>query len=118
MSQACPACLWISDDDTEFCERCGEPFDSARARAKEMSSAAGSVLRVAAVLFSAFVVGAVIARRLDAQFPAWWSAAKSALRAGYVWLLGPNEVYKPYLVIMLVVTVLTWLVLWLLARMK
>ena len=118
MSQTCPACLWISGDDTEFCERCSEPFDPARARAKELSGVAGGALRAVAVLFSVFVVGAMIARRLDAQFPALWEAAKGALRAGYVWLLGPNEVYKPYLAIMLAVTALTWFVLWLLARLR
>ena len=116
MSQTCRSCLWISDDDTEFCERCGEPFDSARARAKEMSGMAGGVFRAAAVLFSAFVVGAVVIRRLDVQFPALWGAVKSALRSAYVWLLGPGEVYKPYLAIMLAVTAITWFVLWLLAR--
>jgi len=115
MSQTCSACLWISDDDVEFCERCGEPFDPARARAKEKSAAAGGVFRGAAVLFSAFVVVAVVIRRLDVQFPKLWGAAKGALHVGYVWLLGPDEVYKPYLAIMLAVTAITWFVLWLLA---
>ncbi len=77
---------------------------------------AGGMFRAAAVLFSAFVVGAVVIRRLDVQFPALWGAVKSALRSAYVWLLGPGEVYKPYLAIMLAVTAITWFVLWLLAR--
>ncbi len=115
MPQTCHTCLWISDDDMEFCERCGEPFDPARARAKEKSAAANGVFRSAAVLFSAFVVVAVVIRRLDVQVPELWAATKGALHVGYVWLLGPDEVYKPYLAIMLAVTAITWFVLWLLA---
>ena len=117
MSQTCPACLWLSADDAEFCERCGEPFRAAHAPRLPPDTALGTA-RVIAVLFGLAVVGVVVARRFGDRFPGLWEGVKAALRAGYVWLLGPNEIFKPYLIIMLVVTMVTWVVLWLLARLR
>ncbi|MBM4424060.1 MAG: hypothetical protein FJ030_11815 [Chloroflexi bacterium] len=117
MPQTCPACLWISSDDVAECERCGQPFDS-KLKPQNSAGAVGAGLKIIVAVFAFAIIGAVIVQRAGDRFPELWAGVKGALRGFYIWLLGPNEIYKPYLVTALVITLITWAVLWLLARLS
>ncbi|MEK9162321.1 MAG: hypothetical protein AAB261_03380 [Chloroflexota bacterium] len=117
MSQTCPACLWISDDDAEECDRCGAPFKpqpAAVIRPRAIFGIGQSILAVIAIA----ILGAIIAQRFGIQPASLPSAIKAALQAVYTWLLGPNEYFKPYLVGMIVASLFVWLLLWIAAKMR
>jgi len=117
MPQPCHACLWISSDEAEECERCGESFSGRRAPVLPAGAISTAVKTIVAV-FALGIAAAIAARRLGSRFPDVWEAVKTGAQAFYAWLLGPNEFFKPYLFIMLGVTALVWVVLWLLARIN
>lgn len=118
MARTCRSCLWISGDDAEACERCGQPFDAARgAGAGQSWGTARRAARTAAAVIALGVLATVIVNRLGFGFPQLWQNVTAGLAAGYVWLLGPNEIYKPYLLSVVIVTILVWVVLWLLAKL-
>jgi hypothetical protein len=117
MPQTCPACLWISSDEAEECERCGEPFSGRRASSGP-AGALGNTIKIGVALFGLGVIAAVGVQRLGDRFPALLAGLKSGAQTSYTWLMGPNEIYKPYLITVLVISVLVWLVLWLLAKLN
>lgn len=117
MSQTCPSCLWISSDDAEACERCGEPFSGQR-EVKLPAGAIGTAAKSIVALFVLVVVAAVLLQRSGDRFAEVWAWVRSGLQVFWVWLLGPDEMYKPYLVAALAVTAVVWVVLWLLARLR
>lgn len=108
----------MSDDEAEVCERCGEPFDVADYQARQLKGTLSASLKIVVGGLASAVVIMVGAQRLNDRFPHLWQSAKDILAAIYGWLLGPNEMFKPYIVSVLVVTTLTWVVLWLLARFR
>lgn len=116
MSQTCPACLWISDDDAEDCDRCGAPFkpQPTIVRPRAIFGIGQSILAVIAVS----VLGTIVAQRFGIQPASLPSAIKSTLQTVYIWLLGPNEYFKPYLVGMIVASLFVWILLWIAAKMR
>jgi hypothetical protein len=107
--------LWISSDEAEECERCGEPFGG-RPAGLPLAAAAGSAIKAVAALFVVGVLGGIVVQRFGVRFPDAWAGVNRWWPMFYAWLMGPDEIYKPYLIIMLVMSLLFWLVLWLLAR--
>ena len=117
MPQTCPACLWISSDAAEECERCGEPFSGKR-QPEPLASTLGTIFKTLVGLLALSVLVTIAIQRFGRRVPVNWETLKTALTAFYTWLLGPNEIFKPYLVTVLVITLITWVVLWLLARLQ
>lgn len=116
MSQTCPACLWISDDTAEECDRCGAPFkpQPATLRPQAIFGIGQFILAVIVVA----ILGAIIAQRFGIQPASLPGAIKAAFQAIYTWLLGPNEYFKPYLVGMIVASLFVWILLWIAARAR
>ncbi len=120
MPQTCPSCLWISSDDVEECERCGERFDGKPSASLTASatSAIGDWVRAIIGLFALGLLAYLLYQRFGGNASGLGDTLKTAAANFYTWLLGPNEIFKPYLIIMVVVTIITWVVLWLLARFR
>lgn len=116
MSQTCPACLWISDDDAEECDRCGAPFkpQPATLQPQAIFGIGQSIVAVIAVI----ALGAIIAQRFGIQIASLPNTIKATLQAVYIWLLGPNEYFKPYLIGMIVASLFVWILLWIAARAR
>ena len=117
MPQTCPACLWISSDAAEECERCGELFSGQR-RPELPAAALGTIFKTLIGLLALSVILTIASQRFGNRFPVNWETLKSALTTFYTWLLGPDEIFKPYLMTALAITLITWGVLWLLARLR
>lgn len=117
MPQACPSCLWISSDEAEVCEHCGERFDG-RPVPVVTASAIGGWVRVIVGLFALGLLAYLLYRRFGGDTSGLGESLKAAAVNFYTWLLGPNEIFKPYLIIIAVVTMIVWVVLWLLARLR
>jgi len=117
MSQTCPACLWISDDDAEECDRCGAPFKPQPATLVKPHTIWGIGQSILAIIAVA-ILGAILAQRFGIQPASLPNTIKTALQAVYTWLLGPNEYFKPYLIGMIVASIFVWLLLWIAARMR
>jgi hypothetical protein len=110
MSQACPSCLWITnDDEAEECERCGERFDGKPQPV--VNTEAVGVLALA-------LLGYLIYQRLGGNAADLSDGIRTAAVSFYAWILGPDEIFKTYWVIMLVIIAITWVVLWLLAQFQ
>lgn len=116
MSQTCPACLWISDDDAEECDRCGAPFkpQPITIRPRAILGIGQPILAIIAVS----ILGAIIAQRFGIPLTSLPSTIKTAFQAFYTWLLGPNEYFKPYLIGMIVASLFVWILLWIAAKMR
>ena len=114
--QACPACLWISSDAADECERCGQPLAG---RIKPQASAGaglGGLITTGLGLAALGVIGVVLFQRAAGRWPNWEDSLRAAAHGLYAWFLGPNEAYKPVIVALLLISLFMWLVLWLLAR--
>lgn len=115
MSQICPACLWISEDDASACERCGEPFAGHRppvATAGGLSRLAGNL----AGLGAAALILTIAARQAALRWPHWSESLLGGLRQAGAWLR-PTTFAQPILIGMFVITLILWIVLWLMARL-
>lgn len=117
MPQACPNCLWVSSDDAEDCERCGAPLDGTR-KPEIAASGVGSIIKTAIGLVGLGILATVVVQRLNVRIPNMGPQVKTAAQGFGVWLLGPNEVLKPFVILMLVAPLAILLVLWLLARLQ
>jgi hypothetical protein len=117
MPQTCPSCLWISSDEAEECERCGESF-TGKLKSQVTPNAVGGVVTTGLGLLALIIVAVVAYQRLGDRVPNLQPTLKAAALGFYTWLLGPNEVFKPYLVIAMMVTLVVWIILWLLARFR
>lgn len=120
MPQACPACLWISSDEAEVCERCGERFDGKPVSSIDtnVTSAIGGWVRAIVGLFALGLLAYLLYQRFGGDTSGLGGTLKTMVVSFYTWLLGPNEIFKPYLIIIVVVTMITWVVLWLLAKFR
>jgi hypothetical protein len=117
VSQTCQSCLWISSDEVEECERCGERFDG-RHKPEISGQAIGGVVRTVVGVLALGLLGFLIYRRFGGTIDGLTEGARTAAVGFYSWILGPDEFFKPYLVMMLVIIAITWGVLWLLAQMR
>jgi hypothetical protein len=117
VSQTCQSCLWISSDEVEECERCGERFDGQH-KPEISGEAVGGVVRTVVGVLALALLGFLIFQRFGGNISDVTAGARSVALGFYTWILGPNEFFKPYLVIMLVIIAITWVVLWLLAQFR
>lgn len=115
MPQTCPACLWISSDAAEECERCGQPF-AGRLKPQASAGALGGLITTGLGLAALGVIGLVLFQRAAGRWPNWGNTLVAAAHGLYAWLLGPNETFKPVIVALLLISLFMWLVLWLIAR--
>jgi hypothetical protein len=132
MAQYCSYCKWYSADGLTHCTTCGAPFaddleeePEAEEEAEErpLLERIGWTLALVAGLAvgstalygrlatprNAQAAGAAVSNAAD--------AVKGAIGAFYTLLVGPNEEYKPYVIIALAVSAFVWLVLFILGRL-
>lgn len=117
MSKTCEACLWISSDEAEVCERCGEPFD--RFQRQEINTGAiGSVITTVIGLGALAILGIVGYQQLSGRVPNLQVNLSVEATNFYHWLLGPNEVLKPFVILALALPAVVMVVLWVMARFR
>jgi hypothetical protein len=117
MPQACPNCLWVSSDDAEDCERCGAPLDGTL-KPQITANGVGNIVKTVIGLVGLGILATVAVQRLNIHIPNLGPQLKAAAQGFGVWLLGPNEVLKPFIILMLVAPLAILLVLWILARLQ
>ena len=117
MPQTCPSCLWISSDEAEDCERCGESF-TGKLKSQVTPNAVGGAATTLVGLVALGILGVIVFQKYGDRFTGVRQGLVTVAQNFYVWLLGPNEIFKPYIVIALVVTLVVWVVLFLLARFQ
>jgi len=117
MPQTCPNCLWISSDEADECERCGQAFDGKLKSQVTPNMIGGAVTTLIGVV-ALGVLGAIVVQRYGNRLTGVQQGLSTLAENFYVWLLGPNEIFKPYIIIALIVTVIVWIVLFILARIQ
>jgi hypothetical protein len=119
MSKSCPNCLWVSSNDAEVCERCGASFDD-QSEPEPTGMSLGDKVKTGIGVLALIILGIVIFQRLGLKPISfnWVDGARAGLQGAYLWLLGPNEVLKPFIIIMLALPLAILFVLWLLARLQ
>jgi len=119
MSKSCPNCLWVSSDEAEVCERCGAPFEE-ETDAPTTGMSVGDMVKTGIGVLALIILGIVGVQRLGLKPMSfnWVEGVRAGLQGAYVWLLGPNEVLKPFIIIMLALPLAILFVLWLLARLQ
>lgn len=117
MAKTCEACLWISSDEAEACERCGAPFDGSL-KPQVDTGALGNLVKTAIGLLAVGILGVVGYQQLSGRMPNLGPSLSAGATTFYHWLLGPNEVLKPFLIAALVLPLVVMIVLWVLGRFQ